>query len=48
DATAQDAGPTEASVQLLATQDDGTTQSYAGTFTVANGEITAAHLHATS
>jgi hypothetical protein len=48
DATAQDAGPTEASVQLLATQDDGTTQSYAGRFTVADGEITAAHLHAIS
>jgi hypothetical protein len=39
-ATAQDTGPTTASVQLTATQTNGDQQTFSGTFTVVNGEIT--------
>lgn len=43
-ATARDAGPSTASIQLTATQDDGTVQNFTGTFTVVDGVITGADI----
>ena len=40
--SAQDTGPTTASIELTATQTDGSTQQYSGTYTVVNGVITSA------
>lgn len=40
--SAQDTSSTTASVQLTATQDDGTVKQYEGTYTVVGGVITGA------
>lgn len=42
--TAQDTSATTASIQLTATQNDGTEQQYSGTYTVVNGVITSADI----
>jgi hypothetical protein len=44
--SAQDTGPTTASIELTATQTDGSTQQFSGTYTVVNGIITGADVSA--
>jgi hypothetical protein len=47
-ATAQDIDASTASVQLTATQTDGSVQNFSGTFTVVNGVITSASMQQTN